>query len=384
MGRTKNPKKDLARQVEKRDRSKRDQVSYQDGDFVPFPSTLLNLACSDNHEWGPQVGKIVNIIGDSSSGKTFLCLSILAEMCADPIFNNYRLIVDDVENANEFDMEDLFGEIAATRIEPPSWLEINEDDLSSGMQYVQEGKKTWIADPSETIEEFWINIMDALDEGTPFIYVLDSLDALDARDDQKKFDEMRAAYKKGKKAKGSYGTAKPKSMSSLLRGIKKKLKGSGSILIVISQTRDKIDAVSFGSKKTRSGGKALKFYSTHEIWLAMIETLRSKGIIIGNDVRARVSKNKVTGKQREVTFRIYYDYGIDDIRSMIDYLVENGHWKKKKNTIIAHELRIEAGMDKLIREIEDRGLEKKLRHITNKLWHDIEESVRLHRKKKYR
>jgi RecA/RadA recombinase len=317
------------------------------------------------------------VIGDSSSGKTALCLSALAEAANHPLFDNHRLIMDDVENANEFDMEEIFGKRMASRVEPPDWIDTGEED--------EKGNPIRIPDPSETIQEFWINIMDAIEDPDerPFIYVLDSLDAIDAKEDQEKFDEMRAAYKKGKEAKGSYGMAKAKGMSGLLRGIKKKLKNSDSILIIISQTRDKVEQFGFGKKRSRSGGRALKFYCTHEIWLAMIGGIKSKGVVIGNQVEADVSKNKITGKRRIVQFPIYEGYGVDDTKSCIEYLLDQGHWKKKKNTIIATELRMEFGMEKLIQEIEEKGKQEKLRRIVGSVWKKIENDVKLKRRPKY-
>lgn len=332
--------------------------------LLPTPSSLFNCACADRPDGALSLGRMINLIGDSSSGKTLFALATQAEAANDPRFEDYRLIMDDVENALAFDCSYMFGEKMACRLEPPA---------------VDEGGAPL---PSDTIEDFHCNILDALEDGRPFIYVLDSFDALSAEADNEKVDKFREARRKGNKTSGSYAMAKPKKSSEILRHICAKLKQTNSILIIISQTRDNIDPMSF-EKKTRSGGRALKFYAFHEIWLAMAGKIPSKNRVIGNKVKARITKNKLTGKIREVEFPIYYDYGVDDIRSCIEFLVTEKYWTKTKLTIHADRLKISGTMDKLIREIEDRGLERKLRWEVGKAWMEIEEALKLNRKPRY-
>ena len=83
-----------------------------------------------------------------------------------------------------------------------------------------------------------------------------------------------------------------------------------------------------------------------------ISSIKSKSRIIGDNISARITKNKITGKRREIEFPIYYDYGIDDIGSMIDFIIEEDHWKVKKQTIVAVEFSKELTKAKLITEIE--------------------------------
>jgi hypothetical protein len=171
------------------------------------------------------------------------------------------------------------------------------------------------------VEEFHDNVIAKLKEQVPFIWGLDSLDAIAPEDEID--NDIRY---------GSFGASKPKLMSQLLRKITNKTKNTNSAIFIISQTRDNI-GVMFGDKKTRSGGKALKFFCTHEMWLAVIEHIKKKELNAGVYVRVKVSKNKITGKERIVEFPIYYDYGIDDITSCIDFLMKEGRWgapKKEK------------------------------------------------------
>lgn len=364
MARSKPDVKAIAKQVETRS-SRSGRKAQKEGPLrmVPTSSALFNCACSDNPNGGLSLGRMINLIGDSSSGKTFFAKSVFAEAAQIPFFDNYRFIMDDVENADDFNNEYLFGKRTAARIEAA---------------HMEDGEPC----PSDTIEDFHFNISDALDDGRPFIYILDSADALDAKQDQEKIEDMRVARAKGNKVAGSYGMAKPKKWSEILRNICGRLKKTGSVLIIISQTRDNIDPMSF-EKKTRSGGKALKFYAHHEVWLAMAGKIKKKDRVIGNNVKAKISKNKITGKVREVEFAIFYDYGVDNIRSCVDFLVKEEWWKKNKLTIDASDLGISGTVEKLIQQIEDQGLEDQLKKTVGECWMDIEDSLRLDRKRKY-
>lgn len=333
--------------------------------LVASPSSVVNCAASDSVNGAFATGRMVNVIGDSSSGKTFFCLGVLAEACISNLFKDYRLIFDDVENANGFDIGYLFGNSLADRIEAPK---VDKDNLPL---------------PSETVEDFHFNVLNAIENPKPFIYILDSFDALDADQDREKVEEMREAAEKGKKAKGSYGMSKPKKASELLRSICGPLSKTKSILIIISQTRDDINPMTF-TKKTRSGGKALKFYATHEIWLAMAGKIKSKERVIGNRVKAKISKNKLTGKEREVEFTIYYDLGVDDLRSSIDFLVKEKVWKKSGQMINAVSLKLKGTQATLIKKIEDKNLEEKVKVLVSTTWKKIEDSLKLNRKKRYK
>lgn len=334
--------------------------------LVPTGATMLNLACADNVDGGWGVGKIVNLIGDSSSGKTMLAFTMFADMARMKKFDDYRFIYDDVEQALEFNVDNLFGKKVASRIEAPA--------------YDEDGQ----AVHSDLVQDFFAYIQKAINKGKPFIYVLDSFDALTSKEEVKKVDETLKAHLRGTKTEGSYNVDKPKAASQILRSVKSKIKDTGSLIIVISQTRDNIG---FGfEKKTRSGGKALKFYSSHEIWLAMVGQIMSKKRVIGNNVNAKITKNKITGKRRVVSFPIYYDYGVDSIASEIDFLIEEGYWRgkgEKVKKIKVPEFNFEGSRRALIKKIEEEGLEQRLREITGKAWMEIEESLKLKRKAKY-
>jgi len=355
MPKLKLRKKSLVEQIKNTSKQKikpKIKESINPDNLIPTSSTLLNCACSDNPTGGYGIGKLVNLIGDSSSGKTLLGLSCFAEMAMFKKFDEYAFIYDDVEAALEFNLDYLFGREVSDRI-----------DMSI---------------TSDTIQDFYGNITRTIKEERPFVYILDSLDALTSIEEMKRAD---AYAKDNEKEKGSYKMEKAKMLTEILRVIARDIKRTEALIIIVSQTRDN---VGFGyATKSRSGGRALKFYSSHEIWLSVLKSLEKKDRIIGVNTEAKVSKNKLTGKVRNVEFPIYYDYGVDDIAANVDFLVKEGRWKKNKLTIQATDFNIEGTKDKLVRRIENDSIELDLQSLVGEVWNNIEEEIRLKRKPKY-
>jgi hypothetical protein len=118
--------------------------------------------------------------------------------------------------------------------------------------------------------------------------------------------------------------------------------------------------------------------------LNRISTLKSKDRKIGTNVKAEVIKNKLTGKEREAEFKIYYDYGIDDVSACVDFLCKE-HWPKvKAQSWKAEELGVEGSKATIIDFIEQENAEKEMRELVGRAWNKIEESLRLdNRKRKY-
>lgn len=314
--------------------------------LIPTGSTLLNLALSDSAKGGFYTGRMANIIGDSSAGKTLLLLSTFAELTYNKTFADHELIYDEPESSLEFNIERLFGRKVEERM--------NTDIISS------------------SVEAFHDNLLLKVNEGNPFIYGLDSLDAIRSEDDFTR--DVR---------KGSFGGSKPKLMSETLAKIVQGVKNTNSAILVVSQTRDNI-GVTFGNKKTRSGGRALKFFCCHEIWMSVESHIKRKDLAVGVNVKVKVSKNKLTGKERVVGFPIYYDYGIDDVGSCIDFLIENKFWTKEKQTVKTHGDFID-GTEKALMAYfdESRDNQQRLKEVTEKAWKELEDSVATNRPSKY-
>jgi RecA/RadA recombinase len=330
-----------------------DSQSFTSEDLLPSGSTLLNLALSDMPFGGWAKGSLANIVGDSHAGKTMLAWTLFAEVVKCNSLNDYEPIYDEPEASLRINLNRMFG-----------------GKLIQRVHIAEIGK-----DLSSTIEDFASNIKGYIKNGTQFIYVLDSFDALTSKAEEKSTTI----------GEGTYGTEKAKLGGSILRQIMRDLRNTDSWLGIISQTRQKI-GITFGSKKTRSGGDALRFNSTHEVWMHIKEHIKSKNREIGVKVVVQVKKNKLTGKRREVSFPIYYDYGIDDIGSCIDFLLEEGFWRQKAKGVS----KIETGgdfkdmtKDKLIEYIEGDNLESQLSEIVGQCWAKIEKDILTKRKPRY-
>jgi recombination protein RecA len=116
-------------------------------------------------------------------------------------------------------------------------------------------------------------------------------------------------------------------MSQALRKITGALNTSGTTAIFINQLREKI-GVFFGSPETTTGGKALKFYASVRIDVRRIETLKEGSEPVGNRTRAKIVKNKMAPPFKQAEFDIIYGVGISREGSLIDLGVEHGLVRK--------------------------------------------------------
>jgi recombination protein RecA len=112
-------------------------------------------------------------------------------------------------------------------------------------------------------------------------------------------------------------------MSAALRRLTGAIHKSDCIVLFINQTREKI-GVMFGSPKTTSGGHALKFYASVRLEITRIGQVKKGEQVIGNRTRVKVVKNKVAPPFTEVEFDIYYGKGIDVAAELIDMGAELG------------------------------------------------------------
>ena len=116
-------------------------------------------------------------------------------------------------------------------------------------------------------------------------------------------------------------------MSQALRKITGALNSTGTTAIFINQLREKI-GVMFGSPETTTGGKALKFYASVRIDVRRIETLKDGSEPVGNRTRAKIVKNKVAPPFKQAEFDILYGQGISREGGLIDMGVEQGFVRK--------------------------------------------------------
>ena len=292
---------------------------------------------------GYALGRVVNIVGDKSSGKTLLAMEACANFARD--FPNGWMRYAETEAAFDPEYAEALGIPTDRIILNPGGVAI------------------------DTVEQLYDDMVAHLDKfkDRPGIYIVDSLDAIsDEAEMGREFNE------------GSYGGTKPKQIGKLFRMLIERFNASKVLLIIISQLRDKLN-VTFGETKTRSGGRALDFYATHIVWLAEIKkekrTVNGIERIVGVRVKALVKKNKVGLAFREAEYIILYGYGIDDLTAGVEWLIEN------KREAMLDELGVsKSGYKVKIAAMRNRGGDEvrdwrsKMRVVVRREWAAVETS----------
>lgn len=261
-------------------------------EFVSSGSTLLDCVLGG----GYPVGRIVNIVGDKSTGKTLLAI--------EAIINFLRKYPG--ANAYYHEAESAFDKGYAQALGLPIEKVIfTTDDLED--------------DKNDGTMEFLFETMLYIIKnfgGEPGILVVDSLDSLSTRAEKKRsIDE------------GSYKMDKAKTSSEIFRRLTMEIARTNLLFIIISQVRDNI-GVTFGKKYTRTGGKALDFYTSQVLWLSEIGKIpRTKNKVkrdVGVMIKAKCEKNKISLPFRECQFPIMFGYGIDDVTACLEWLDDVG------------------------------------------------------------
>ena len=249
--------------------------------FISSGCELLN--CVIGGGW--PLGRIANIVGDKSTGKTLLAIEAMANFLLK--YPEGKTVYCETEAAFDNDYAAALG-------------------LDMGKVRKAE---------CDTVEELFDDLVAFIKEvGTEStgLYIVDSLDALSDKAEQERGI-----------ADSTYGASKPKQLGQLFRRLVKPLEQSHVCVIIISQVRDAI-GVTFGNKHTRSGGRALDFYASQILWLAnmgqMKKTIKGTTRAIGVTVKASCKKSKVGLPFRECQFDMLFGYGIDDIGASLDFL----------------------------------------------------------------
>ena len=153
-------------------------------------------------------------------------------------------------------------------------------------------------------------------------------------------------------------------MSQALRKLAGAINKSKTVLIFINQLREKI-GVMFGNPETTTGGRALKFYASVRMDIRKIENIKQDGDVMGNRVRVKVIKNKVAPPFREAEFDVMYGQGISKDGNIFDMAVNLDIVQKSGSWFSYNGERIGQGRDNAKRNLVDSGLikevEKKVR-----------------------
>jgi len=249
-------------------------------EVIPTGSIALDIALGIG---GLPRGRVVEIYGPESSGKTTVALHAVANAQA---AGGLAAFID-AEHALDPDYAKALG--------------VDTDAL--------------LVSQPDTGEQA-LEIMDMLiRSGALDIIVVDSVAALVPR-----------AEIEGEMGDSHVGL-QARLMSQALRKVTGALSNSNTTAIFINQLREKI-GVMFGSPETTTGGKALKFYASVRLDVRRIETLKDGGDAVGNRTRVKVVKNKVAPPFKQAEFDIVYGVGISREGSLIDVGVEQGFVKK--------------------------------------------------------
>lgn len=316
-------------------------------EFISTGCTVLN--CVLGGGWA--LGRIANVVGDKSTGKTLCAIEACANFAHQ--FPDGKIWYRETEAAFDRDYAEFIG------------LPIDRVDFGEDR-----------AEGFFTIEDIFEDLdakLASIEKDDRGLYIIDSLDALSDRGEIKRDIDQ-----------GSYGAEKAKKLSQLFRRLVQKIENRKVCILIVSQTRDNIGAM-FGDKHTRSGGKALDFYSSQILWLHHIgqvkKTVRGVQRVIGVDVKAQCKKNKVGLAFRTCEFPVLFSFGIDDVTASLNWLLSI-----KKGAASGYG--DEAEVKKLLLRVpklsmdEYMDMQEKLKPIVEREWQDLESEF-LPKRRKY-
>lgn len=277
----------------------------EDVDVIPTGSLALNAALGVG---GYPKGRIIEIYGPESSGKTTLAIHAIAEaQKAGGI-------------AAFIDAEHAFDRFYAKK------LGVDVDELL-------------ISQPDNG--EQALEIADQLIRSSAIdIIVIDSVAALTPK-----------AEIEGDMGDNKVGL-QARLMSQALRKLTSTISKTNTTCIFINQLREKI-GVMFGNPETTTGGNALKFYASVRLDIRRVTTLKDGDTPIGNQVRVKIVKNKVAPPFRKAEFEITFGEGISHVGEIVDLGVELGVIKKSGSWFSYGETRLGQGRDAVKKIIKD-------------------------------
>ena len=266
-------------------------------------------------------GRIIEIFGPESSGKTTLCLQCISEVHK---LGGMAVFID-----AEYSFDKRYAEMLGVDM---SRLYLSQPNCGEeALKIVEELVKT--------------NEID--------IVVVDSVAAL-----------IPKAELEGDIGDSRIGL-QARLMSQALRKLTGVVSRTGCICIFTNQLREKVGVI-FGSPETTTGGNALKFYSSIRLDIRKISTIKDeKGNIIGNRTRVKVVKSKVAPPFKLVEFDILYGLGIDNVSELLDLCVELGIISKNGSWFYYKDNKLGQGRDSTLKILREE------KETFNKLYEEV-------------
>jgi recombination protein RecA len=343
-------KTDLAAQMKKVAKKEVEKKKEYDGNtdiMISTGSTLLDLAISGGRVRGGGLpgGILVEVFGPSGSGKTVL----LSEIAGAVQRRGGEIMFNDPEARLNKTFAQLF--------------DLDTDSIEYNIP--------------NTVTEVFTAVREWQPKSKQINGVFtDSLAALstDLEMDNKDGDKM--------------GMRRAKEFSEELRKVCRILTKNNLLMVCSNQIRENADAGMYSEKTTSPGGKAIGFYASVRLRTKnpkkIKETVRVAGKevqrVIGVEVEFEVYKNSVWKPYRTAPLVILFDYGIDDVRTNLQFVKDH----TKNNIYTVKDITLDKSMNVSIRMVEEQNLEKKLRTQVIDLWESIEAMFDSNRKKKER